>query len=341
MIFHEIQHQYDAIEQCVRYLDEKIDALRTFLAEISFQYVLFLGSGSSFSVAKSMADAVNMRFGRPACAVNAGDAAVHADRYKILARQALIVPISRSGQTSELLLALRALRKCSADFHILSVSCAEGSPLSKSGDFSLEMPWCFDRSVCQTRTVSCLYFSAMYLFARLSDDAVLVEQLSRFSRIGSACMKENLRRREHIAKGNWTHAVILADAELHGLAEEAALAFKEICQVQSSCFHVLDVRHGPIVLIGKDTLVIACITASTLEKDLIGDLIARQATILTCTDLPLSIEGAQNLSAGTKLDPIVCGLIMIAACQMIAFFKSAVTGTDPDHPQGLDAWIRL
>ena len=34
-------------------------------------------------------------------------------------------------------------------------------------------------------------------------------------------------------------------------------------------------------------------------------------------------------------------LAVIALCQLTAFYKSKVTGTDPDHPDGLDAWIKL
>ena len=72
--------------------------------------VIFMGCGSSFSLAKSMAGTVNMRTKAHAYALPAGDAALHAGRYAGMAQGALIVPVSRSGSTSEVMFALDALR---------------------------------------------------------------------------------------------------------------------------------------------------------------------------------------------------------------------------------------
>ncbi len=341
LIYHEIKDQYRAMEKCARYLEEQYGALRELVLKTNAPRTIFLGCGSSFSLAKSMADTVNIRLNHPAFALPAGDAALHARRYAKVADGALIVPISRSGSTSEIFLALDALRSNGCAFTVLSLSCVTDCRLSSYSALSLEMPWCFDESVCQTRTVSCLYYSAMYVIAKLAGDEALVRQLSEFPALGERFASRYEKAWEALAGGAWDHAVVLADAEIHGLAEEGALAFKEVCQLQSNCYHLLDVRHGPMVLIRDKTLVIAALTDEKLELDLIGELKGHGAIIATVSDRSSPLEGTFNYVLGEDVDHIVRGLGVIALCQLVAFYKSKTTGTDPDHPTGLDAWIKL
>ena len=53
---------------------------------------------------------------------------------------------------------------------------------------------------------------------------------------------------QEVAQEEWESVVVLADSELDGIASEAAIAFVEIPQVHANYYHVLDVRHGPMVL---------------------------------------------------------------------------------------------
>ena len=172
-------------------------------------------------------------------------------------------------------------------------------------------------------------------------DEKLSAQLKAFPRVGTRYAARFEEEWEALAGKDWDHVVVLADAEIHGIAEEGSLAFKEVCQLPSNCYHVLDVRHGPMVLIRNKTLVIAAVAGDKLEQDLVRDLVGHGAFIATCTDRPMELAGTVNFPVGEDLDHIVRGLAVIVLCQLVAFYKSKVTGTDPDHPDGLDAWIKL
>ena len=149
----------------------------------------------------------------------------------------------------------------------------------------------------------------------------------------------------------WTHAVVLADAELEGIAEEGALVFKEVCQLPSSYHHLLDVRHGPMVLVNKETLVLAALgTKNELEINLLKDAKAKGAHVVAfcddgdncaagdcCSDI-----GDISFSCFAKpLSHVAKGIPFIVLCQMVAYYKSKETGADPDKPTGLDPWIAL
>ena len=140
----------------------------------------------------------------------------------------------------------------------------------------------------------------------------------------------------------WTHCVVLADAELEGIAEEGALAFKEICQLPSNYYHFLDVRHGPMVLLGEKTLVLAALGAKNeLENKLLSDVKAKKSELVTFSDIPVEPIGLHSVVYGYPLSHIAAGIPFIVLCQMVAYKKSKKTGADPDKPTGLEAWIAL
>lgn len=84
------------------------------------------------------------------------------------------------------------------------------------------------------------------------------------------------------ASEDWSRAVVLADSGCAGLAEEGALAFKEICRRDSNHYHMLDCRHGPMVQICPDTLVIALLSKGDrkLQAALLGDVAAKTSHLL-------------------------------------------------------------
>jgi len=251
--------------------------------------------------------------------------------------------LSRSGETSEIIRAVERARAMGAGCRVLGVTCAEGSALAPLCDCVLEMPWAFDNSVCQTRTVSCLYLLCAYCAANMAGDERLIADLRAAVSGGQAFMDGIERELEAAAKGGWTHAVVLGDAELSGLCEEGALAFKEICQVPSNHYHLLDVRHGPMVMINKQTLVIAILSGADnkLELDVLRDITAKGAAVVAYSDEPLEMPGVLSVSFGRKLSHPARGIPAIAVCQLISYYKSFRTGADPDRPSGLSPWIEL
>jgi len=335
--YREIQDTFHALSKTAAYLDERWDDIKAFLANKS--RFIFVGCGSSYSVAKSFASICNMHGGVPASALAAGDVLLHAARYKKMVEGAAVVFISRSGRTSELVLALDALVSQGASISVISLVAADDSPLGAKSDLTLATPWAFDESVCQTRTVTNFYFMSAYIWARHAGNQDTLDDLQHLLQSSS----EYLERAEVVAKKlavhAWSRAVVLADAELEGLAEEGALVFKEVCQLPGNYYHVLDVRHGPIVLFGEQTLVLVALgVGDALERNLIGDLKAKNAKVVVFTDVPMDIS---DISYGRPLTHMAQGIPFILLCQLVAYEKSKETGANPDQPDGLDPWIAL
>lgn len=340
-IYGEIKDQYAAMRQTQACLDARERDIAALL-DAKDKWV-FVGCGSSYAVAQSAALMGQLKSNKSALALAGGDLLLHMQAYRPMLEGCALIVLSRSGETTEVVRAIDRMREQGIDFSVLSVTCVVESVLSGMSDVALEMPWAFDESVCQTRTVSCLYFACAYALAIAARDTGRARLLASFIISGEAFLQQIEEPAKALAQKDWTHAVVLGDGELSGIALEGALAFKEICQLPSNYYHLLDVRHGPMVLIGKQTLVIAQVSGAegSLEADLIRDLVQKGATVAVCSDAPFHQEGVVNFCVGQPLDQAVRGLPLINVCQLTAYYKSFLTGANPDAPDGLAAWIQL
>jgi len=336
--YREIQDTFPALNKTAAYLEERWDDITKYL-DGKTRFV-FVGCGSSYSNAKSMAAICNMSTGIPASALAAGDILLHASRYKKMLDGAAVIFISRSGRTSELLMALDALSEQNISMSVLSLVAAEETPLGEKSDLTLEVPWTFDESVCQTRCVTNFYFMATYIFAKYTADEATLNDLQYILTSGAEFLAPTEALAKELAVKPWSRAVVLADAELEGLAEEGALVFKEVCQLPANYYHALDARHGPIVLFGEQTLILYALgTACELERNLVGDLRAKGAPVVVFSDVP--VTDVSDISFGRPLTHMAKGIPFILLCQLVAYEKSKITGADPDNPTGLNAWIAL
>ena len=336
--------QYDALSKTYQYMLEKKDAILDFYKNLNFNYLVFIGCGSSYEISRSTSFSASARLKSKSIAMAAGDIMINHSNYKNVLEKSLICVISRSGSTSEILNAAE-IAKLNYDANVLSIVCASNTSLAKKSDFVLEMPWAFDESVCQTRTVTNLYAANLILLAFLSDDNKLLEDIGKAIETGNTFIKQWAKKIETASGGDWDNAVILADGEIHGLSQEGALAFKEICHIHSNCCHVLDVRHGPIVGIDEKTFVIVAFSGKEYQyqKDLVKDLTKNGSTVIVYS--PEKIEQIDNVAlhvySGEALDSAVAGIHFIFICQVASLTHASVTGIDPDHPENLAPWIKL
>ena len=339
----EIRGQYEALEKTVALLDENAAALRALVAERRPASIVFTGCGSSYSLSCAFRTIASLRTDIPVYAVAAGDLWLNHERYARMLKDALVVSVSRSGETSELINACRVVAGMALGARFLSIICAEGTPLEALSDFSLRMPWAFDASVCQTRCVSNIFAMGAMVVGCLSGDGSIREGMAKMAAAGPEYMARIDGLARALADGDWDHGVVLADGEIDGLAEEGALAFKEICQQNSNYYHLLDVRHGPMVMIRKNTLVIAAVKspADKYEMQLVRDLIDTGAAVVCYSMGELEVPGATCVALGTEVGSVAYGLGLVALCQLTTYYKSLNVGCDPDHPSGLDAWIKI
>lgn len=335
----EIDAQFDALQRTAAYIRGKSQQIRSALS--GAKKLLVLGAGSSYYLAKSLALQFDGMAGIPACAIPAGDYLLNRADYAAMTRGAAVVTISRSGSTSEILRAAESAGAAGAA--VISLCGVEDAGISKIASLNLELPWIFDDAVCQTRTVSNLYAAGLMMAAICAGDEAVLTQVEQVPALAPAFSRTYEGELNALAQTDWDHAVVLADSYWAGLAEEGALAFKEVCRLPSNHYHLLDVRHGPMVIINRRTLVVAMANSGDgLQRDLLRDIRAKGARLLLldcAKDAAFPADCAVTLPLGDT--PCAAALFMIYAIQLLTYYKAVARGENPDEPVGLDPWIKL
>ncbi|MDD3338333.1 MAG: SIS domain-containing protein [Lachnospiraceae bacterium] len=339
----EIMSQHEALIRTYDYIKENSGAIMDFFKKNNSRKFVFLGCGSSYMLAKSAQRVFAACPQTSAAAIAGGDYLVNPEYYKETVKDAVIVTLSRSGQTSEIVRDVKYIKENFGN-PVISISMKADNGIMPYSDLDITLDWCYDKSVCQTRTVTNLYASILLLVSLYSGDDQLTEAVK-------AAVEQNEEYKnacrpilEKIAEKDWDNAIILADGALIGIAEEGALAFTEISMLSGKCFNLLDYRHGPMVLNDAKTLTIVAVQPGEdkLQRDMIEDLKTHKGTMITVSAQPgnpygvdehICLEGISRFEAW--------GIPFIFVMQMIAYAKSILLDRNPDAPTGLDAFITL
>jgi fructoselysine-6-P-deglycase FrlB-like protein len=344
----EIFGQADTLERTVDAMVAARPTLGEWYGRRRPRGVVVAGCGSSYCVALSVAAAWQRRLGIPVQAAVGSDLLRHPTQFDVLLRGGLLVTLSRSGKTTELVVAVEQAKQRTGT-PVLSVGCTPGSPLDQLADLAISLPWSHERSVCQTRSVSNLYLAALATGAAWASDEALEAEVTRVPAAARGLLDgADARMAEAVAgivAGQWTHAVLLGDGELYGAAAEGAMILTEMAQVPSVTYHTLDVRHGPSVLVDAATLAILFRSGETAswETDLVADLRAAGATVLAtgAGDVPGGPAGEPGNAVGGLWSDAAMALIAGLLPQTLAYGRALHKGLDPDQPRGLTQWIDL
>lgn len=339
----EAMGQHLALQKTFDYFIEQRAKIEQFFHQHTMRKFIFLGCGSSFMLAKSGDKLFSASADTTASALAGGDYLIYDDFYEETIKDSIIVVLSRSGETSEIVRTVKKIKESYGN-PIITICLKQENHLIPYSDLSLILDWSFDKSVCQTRSVTNLYTAELLLNAIYKNDDKALAAIKQTIAANDVYKAECRPVLKEIAKKGWDNAIVLADGPVSGLAEEGALAFTEISMLQGKWFNILDYRHGPIVLNDKSTLTIVLISSreSKLQGDMMQDLKSHGSTIVTVSSEQRNLYDVDaHICIGDIQDYGAMGIPFINAIQILALEKALVLGNNPDAPTGLDPFISL
>jgi glucosamine--fructose-6-phosphate aminotransferase (isomerizing) len=244
----------------------------------------------------------------------------------------VFVAISQSGASPDLLATVRSARDGGA--LVVALVNAESSPLAQTADFTIPLCAGIERSVAATKSYIASLAAIIQLVASWARDTELLTALN-----GAPALLERAWALD------WSAAVTrLREAtDLYvigrglglGIAQEAALKFKETCALHAEAVSSAEVRHGPMALIraGFPVLMFAQNdeTRSGVES-LATELAARRADVMFAgSQVPRAIT-LPTQSANSVLEPM---LIVQSFYRMVNALALA-RGRNPDQPPYLN-----
>jgi glutamine---fructose-6-phosphate transaminase (isomerizing) len=317
-------------------------ALRPLRAQIAQlaqnrQQILFVARGSSDNAAVYGRYLMEVHAGRTA-SMAAPSVATHYRRELDLSG-ALVVCISQSGQTEEIVQTQDWARRCGAA--TIAVTNVPGSPLAQAADLALVTLAGPERAVPATKTFTTqLAAMAMLATALAPDPCALDADLDRVPAEVKKLIANRTGVNEAVTLLARTNEVLVNGRGLaYAAAVETALKLEETCLRPVRGLSYADLKHGPIAIVDPQlvSIVVAAEDGPMLEglTELLGDLRSRGALSIGIGGDSGFAAAADVSVAGPNLPEMVAPIALVVAGQLVVEGLARALGLNPDAPRGL------
>jgi glucosamine--fructose-6-phosphate aminotransferase (isomerizing) len=319
-----------------------LSALRPMRARIAQlaqgrQQILFVARGSSDNAAIYGRYLLEVHAGRTA-SMAAPSVATHYRRELDLSG-ALVVAISQSGRTQEIVATQDWARACGAA--TIAVTNVAGSPLATAADLALVTMAGAERAVPATKTFTTqLTAMAVLATALAPDPGALDNDLDRVPEQVEKLIANRAGVDQAVTLLERTNEVLVSGRGLaYAAAVETALKLEETCLRPVRGLSYADLRHGPIAIVDPQlvSIVVAAQDGPMLEGliELLLDLRSRGALTIGIGGDSGFAASADVSVAGPDLPESVAPIALAVAGQLLAEGLALALGLNPDAPRGL------
>jgi len=339
----EIRSQADSWEAVFREIDRKKDRLFDLVS--GADEIVCAGCGSAFNASHSVAPFFQRVSGKSCRAVHSSDLATNPDLFLRKKGKTVAIVFSRSGDTTESVLALRKAKSlgCGA----ISVVCFGTSAMAREADAAVILEDAAEKSVVTTRSLTSMVLAGYYLAAASGDDKGSCAGLRKLPGIGRA----NIARFEELGRSVGANVDIrkyafLGSGTCYGLAREAQLKIKEMVLLPSDSYVSLDFQHGPMSNVDGGMLVTLFVTDAgrAFERELVENMKSLGGRLFVICDRDggdFSGKADHLLELGTGLGDGVRDILAMPALQFMAYRRSLSVGCDPDNPRNLSYYVTV
>jgi fructoselysine-6-P-deglycase FrlB-like protein len=342
--YSEIFHQDESLGKTLNLLLLKEKEILALFEKSKPEEIVFIACGSSYWSSLSAAMTLTEKTGIRCSAVKSGDIVLNPEYYQKIYKKPLVIAPSRSGSTSETLLAIDLFKKWYAS-PVLSFVGFANAPILAVSDLAIELNWINEISICQTKAFSNLYLAEILVGAILGKDKELVSHLVNFIENFGSFSQTVDREIQQLVRDlpGYKSLVVIANGKQYGVAIEGAYINVEMAQFPSHYYGTLELRHGPIVMIdeGYLTFIFCKDKATPYEIQLIAEIQkAGGKTAVIASEVAVT-NSDFSFIYGSETAPEVVALFGVFLLQGLAHFKAIQLGLNPDQPKDLVQWIKI
>ena len=251
-----------------------------------------------------------------------------------LGKGTVVVVFSQSGETADVLEAVRLAKKKGA--RVLSIVNAAGSSLARESDAVLLLNCGPEVGVAATKS-----FTAQVMVANLLVNAVLgkkkangLEALSNAVKLALAA--EPTVQRIAAEYKDRPDFYFVARGYSYPVALEGALKLKELSYIHAEGMPASELKHGTLALIEKGTPVVVINPSGALHDDTLSnaeELKARGADLIGISDV--EDEVYKHFIKIPKVESERMPVVEAIPLQLLAYHSAVAKRNDPDYPRNL------
>lgn len=320
----------DAVE---RLLTEGVPDITAAADTLRKAYPAFLATvarGSSDHVATYLKYASELLLGVPVASIGPSIASIYNAPLKL--RGAGCISISQSGQSPDIVAMAASATKQGA--LTLALTNDAASPLAAASQHTVNIHAGPELSVAATKTFVNSAVAALLLLARWKGDADLTAAIHALpAQLAEASQTHwpNLRK----ALNGQSSIFTLGRGPSWAMSNEAALKFKETCQIHAESYSSAEVLHGPVSIVGSGFPVLGLTANDAAETALVevaDSIAAKGAQVFVTSD---KCRNAQRLDHVRTNHPLTDPISLITSFYAMVERLATSRGINPDAPRHL------
>ena len=249
----------------------------------------------------------------------------------------VIIAISQSGETADVLESVKVAKKQGA--RILGIVNVTTSSLARISDAFLSTNCGPEVGVAATKSFTGQLALAYAVTDRLADGKLRAGETAEFVAAIEKVISTSQPVIEKMAADmKDVNDIYLLGRSIHyPIALEGALKLKELSYVHAEGVAAGELKHGPLALMEKNTLVILLAPHDATYKDSISnahEIKARGATVIGISDIKDEIF--DHWIEIPHLDQeAFYPIVEVIPLQMLSYYMALVKNADPDYPRNL------
>ncbi len=272
------------------------------------------------------------------------------------ARKPAVIVVSQSGETSDTLAALRAVR--SRGQRTLAITNASASTMAHEADVSMPLAAGVEKAIPATKSftsqLAVMFLIALYEAQRLGamDSGTLDANIARLLDLPhdlSAQLDDWKAQMAELAHkyASASTFLFLGRGIHYAIAREGALKLKEASYVHAEGYPAGELKHGPNALVSDR---VPLVVLATVDRSLESSVIRYEKTVQLLEEM--KTQGARVIAianAGdSRIQPLVTDcveinptteyllpILEVVPLQLFAYFMALEHGVDVDRPRHL------
>ncbi|MGI9506442.1 MAG: SIS domain-containing protein [Geminicoccaceae bacterium] len=319
-----------AVERLLTKGAESIRTTSSVIRDVDPAFAITVARGSSDHVCTYLKYVSELLLGIPFASVGPSVASLYRARLRL--QNSLCLSVSQSGKSPDIIDMAKAARRDGA--LTVAITNDPNAPLAEASSHVLNLHAGPERSVAATKTFLTSAVAGLLLLAEWRGDRGLIDAihglpaaLDQATKIDWPAMRD--------AIGAETSLFTLGRGPAWAMANEAALKFKEVCQIHAESYSSAEVLHGPVSIVDQGFPVLVFAAADAAEDALIGvaDGLAEKGARVFVTSVQPRIATAIE-PVRTK-HPLTDPLVLIVSFYAMVERLAASRGIDPDRPRHL------
>ncbi len=325
----EIEEIPSAVDRLLAEGGTAVDRAASEIRDQDFRYLMSVARGSSDHACTYLKYASEIMLGKPMASIGPSVASIYGATLDV--RDSICISVSQSGQSPDIVKMTETVTSGGA--YSVAITNDPASPLAHAATATLPIFAGPELSVAATKTFVTSLVAGLWLLADVGRNKPLLDAIQALPEKLAAATRCDWSAASNAITGN--SLFTLGRGPSWAISNEAALKFKETCQIHAESYSSAEVLHGPVSIVDRGFPVIGFAAGDAAEDALVevADALAeKHAEVFVTSSKPQHATCLEHVRTDHWLtDPIAAVVSFFSMVEQVAVAR----GINPDAPRHL------